>query len=245
MPITATDLNAYQSANMPEADGVTSGGAINANGRVKPFPQSGDTQPKADSTDAGDTQTLTIGGITDTGEWQEESKALTGTTQITFTNFTFTRILKMVLSGAATGTVTLFMNDGTTTIQSLAPGETSNRGLFYQSASDPSATRTRYEKLFWRNDHGTLTLNAAFVSLSADPQGKFRIAVEPSADDSVTDRLNEPAGSPAWTDDPTPIDITSLAAGVDVGVWVEQALGVADAAFNSSFTTKLEGTTAA
>ena len=165
-------------------------------------------------------------------------QALNGTTEVAFTK-SFERILKVVKSAATTGTVTVYMNDGTTAIVALAPAVTSNRRSFYDAASESSQV-IRYEKEYWKNENSTLTLNAAKLNLTADPSANIRIGVETSGSQTSTNRRTAPS-TVTFAD--TEIDITSLAAGASIGLWIEQTLGALAAAFKSTFTTQLSGTT--
>lgn len=243
MPIVAADLNAYQSAVMPEDDTTGSvGGAIATAGRVKPMPWPATEAPVVRSDNAADTMVATVGGLDGAGALVEDTRSLAGVAPQTYPT-SFSRILKLVLASAAAGTVTWYRNDNSTVVQSLAPGETSNRAMFYDAASAASQV-IRYEKLFWQNDHGTLTLNSAELELTADPQARIRVGDENTPDDTTTNRVTAPSGV-TFVNDSVVIDITSLAAGANNGLWAELDLPADDPAFNSSFTTQLNGTTAA
>ncbi len=241
MPITSAELVFYQSANMPENDTSTSGGAIATTGKVKTMPMASASVPKVASSAAGDTtQTITVTGRDAAGTIVSEVETLNGTTQVNFSQ-SFERILKVVLSATTTGNVTLYMNDGSTEIVVLEAGITSNRRLFYD-ASSSAAQETRYEKVYGKNEDPTLTLNSAIFKLTADPQARIKIGVESSADQSVANRDTAP-GSVSFVDDNVDVDITSLAAGASKGLWVQQQLPADDAAFKNTFTLELSGTT--
>jgi hypothetical protein len=242
MAIVAADLKKRGAANYPEADTGTSGGAISTTTQLKKFTQASNTAPKAASSNAADTMTLTLFGRLTTGVIDSEANALTGTTQITFTK-TFSSILKATLGSAAAGTVTIFMNNGSTVIVTIDPGFTKQIALFYASESEGS-TVVRYEKEHWSNTHESLTLQAANLKLTADPSAKIKVGVESSGSQSVTNRKTAP-GSVSFVDDNVDINLSTLAAGASVGIWVEQTLTANDTAFNSTYTTELRGTTAA
>ncbi len=243
MAITAADILKYQSANMPEADTGTSGGAISTVGKLEEFVQATATIPKAASSSAADTtQTLTITGRLATGVIDSDVMTLTGTGQVTFTK-SFAYILKAVLSAACAGIVTIYMNNGSTVIVAIPIGKTSNRRLFYDSVSGV-AEKVLYEKEYWKNEHATLTLNVALLRLTADASTKVKIGVETAGDQSSTNRLTAPTG-PTYVDDNVDIDITSLAAGASKGLWIQLTLAASDAAFVSNYTTRLSGTTVA
>ncbi len=245
MPIAASDLKKYQSANMPENDTGTSGGAVTTTGILANLVQASNTAPKAASSNAGDTMTLTITGRLASGAIDSEAIALTGTSQITFTK-TFERILKAVLGSAPAGTVTIYMNDGTTSIVAIPAGKTSVRRLFYDAASEAGET-FRYEKEYWRNEHGTLTLNNAVLRLTddagEDATHDIQIGLESSGSQSVTNRKTAP-GSVSFVDENVDVSISGgLAALASVGLWVRLRLSASASAKKSTFTTELAGTT--
>src|SRR5205807_2385776 len=147
--------------------------------------------------------------------------ALNGAAVVTST-LTYERLLKAVLaSGDASRTVTVRRATGDTLIATLEPNITSTRRLFYDSSSDPSVQKIRYEKFFLKNTHGTLQLNAAAVKLTADPSATIRIGCAPSKGDSatVTNRLTAPAGV-TFVDDNVSQSVPTgaLAAGESIGV---------------------------
>lgn len=243
MPIVAADLVKYGVANYPEADTGTSGGAISLVTALRRFVQASNTAPKAASSSAGDTtQTLTIFGRLMTGAADSEAITLNGTTQITFTK-TYIYLTKATLSATAAGTVTIFMNDGSTVIVTIAPGITKQIRLFNNSESEASQT-IRYEGEWWKNNHGSLTLQAAKIRLTADASAKIRIGLANGADQTVTNRKTAPS-SVTFVDDSVDIDVTSVAAGSSKQIWVEQTLTASDSPYNSTYTTELRGTTAA
>jgi hypothetical protein len=227
---------------MPENDTTTSGGAIATAGRVVQLVLAANDDVEALS-DGADTRTCTVTGRDATGAIVSDTITLNGTTPAQAgTPKTFERILKVVLSAAdGARTVTIRRAPGGATVVTLPPNITSQRALFYDSASEASQAK-RYEKIYWKNAHGSLTLNAAKLKLTADPQARIKIGVESSADQSVANRKTAPGGV-TFVDDNVDIDITSLAAGAAKGLWVEQDLPASDPAFKNTFTTQLAGTT--
>lgn len=242
MAIVAADLVKYGAANFPEADAGTVGGAISTVTRAISFVQASSTAPKAASSNAGDTMTLTIFGRLTTGAADSEAIALTGTSQITFTK-TFAYITKATLGSAAAGTVTIYMNNGSTVIVAIPAGITKNIRFFNNSESEASQA-IRYESEWWKNNHGSLTLLAAKIRLTADPAAKIRIGLANGADQTSTNRKTAPS-SVAFVDDSVDIDVTSVAAGGSKQIWVEQTLSANDSPYNQTYTTELRGTTAA
>lgn len=243
MPIAQADLVKYGAANYPEADTGTVGGAINTAFRLARFIQASNTAPKAASSAAGDTtQTLTLTGRNTAGVIVSETLTLNGTTQIVFTT-TFMYLTKAVLSATTTGTVTIYMNDGTTVMVAMPPTTTRNQRVFALSESE-AAQAIRYESEWWKNNHASLTLQAAKIRITADPAAKIRAGLAGATDQTATNRKTAPSAV-TFVDDNVDIDVTSVAAGGTKQIWVEQTLAANDTAFNSTYTTELRGTTAA
>lgn len=246
MPIVAADLKTYGVASLPEADGVTSGGAIALLSRPDLTQFSAAAIPEAVSTSAADTMNCTVRARLASGAINEETKALTGTTPVTFASVE--RILKITLASPAAGTVTVKEGVSGTTRVTLVIGDTISYALFDSSAS-AAAAETRYEKLFKKNTHGTLDLSSAELKLTADPDSKMMAAEATTKDDSgsVADRNTDtkPATSGTFVDDNAAIAVPSspLAAGEAIGMWLEQSLTGGDSAYRSTFTTQLGGTT--
>ncbi|MCI0488924.1 MAG: hypothetical protein L0229_20220 [Blastocatellia bacterium] len=245
MAIVAADLKGYLSASMPENDTDTSGGAIDTAGRFEITDIVATDQVTVIS-DGADTRTVTITGRDAAGGIVSEALVLNGATRVVGAQL-FERILKIVLSaGDGTRTVTVTRDDSPTftVIATLGPNITKARRLFYDSASESGAT-TRYEKEFWKNEHGTLQLNNATVKLTADPSAKIEIGVATAKDDtgSVTNRKTAPGGV-TFVDDGVAQNVPTgaLAAGETIGVWVKMVLAGSAAPVKSTFTTELAGT---
>lgn len=245
MSIVAADLVAHLPANLPEDDVSTAGGARVSTSRPLDSQFAASAQPYIESDNAGDTtQTVTIEGRDTGGGVISEAKTLNGTTPVAFTN-TFERILNTIISAACTGTVLIKQGSGGTTRHTFAPGELKN-AIFFQRSSSSGSIEIRYEKVFLTNTHGTLTLNSAQVTLTADPDSRFRIGVHTSKDDTatITDRTTTPGGI-TFVDDSTAQNVPTgqLDAGEAIGVWIEQNLPASDAARKTTFTVQLSGTT--
>lgn len=243
MPIVAADLIARSAASVPENDTSTAGGALSTTSRPDV------TQLTANSviavvSDGVDTRTVTITGRNAAGAVATEALVLAGATEVVGTS-TFERLLKIDLSAAdAARTVTVRQGAGGATRATLTPNET-KRHIFFQRSASEAAAASRYEKLFWENAHATLTLNDADVTLTADPSAKIKIALATAKGDagSVANRKTSPGLT--FSDDNVVLTVPTglLAAGEEIGVWVEQALLANDAAYRSTFTTRLRGTT--
>jgi len=245
MPVVSSDLIYYLSGNRPTDDVSTSGGAIDTTARLLDQQVSANEAPSAVSDAAGDTAVdVTIVGRSGTGAEQTETNTLNGTTPVAFTS-TFDRILSITLSGAATGTVTISnATDGT--IHTFAPGELVGAILFQKADSQSGSAVTYYEKLFVKNTNGASALNAAELTLTADPTAVLQIAAASAKDDaeSVANRATAPAAVSAFADDNTAVSVPTgiLDVGEAIGVWFELSLSAGQAATVTSGTLQVSGT---
>lgn len=237
-----TDVKCFASANMPEADTTASGGAIDTTTLVEFTDLATNGTLEVLSSSAADTMNLTIVGRDAGKAIASETKALNGTTVVSFTT-TLERLLKATLASAAAGTITIRRSGGGATLATLAAGQLKVRRLFYDAASEAGAT-TRFEKVFFKNTHGVDTLSAAAVVLSADPAATVRIGVAAAKGDtgSVANRKTSPGVT--FVDDGVSqaVPTSVLAAGETIGVWVEMARGANAAAIKNTFTMQLSGT---
>ena len=248
MPVASTDLVLEASVNMPIDDVGTTGGAQDAKRRPVFTQMSVNDTVEAISDNAGDTQNLTIRARDAAGNIVTETKAMNGTTLISFSTLgTVERILSAELASDAVGIITVRRTTGPTTISTIPATERGVMIVFQDSASDPSATKVRYEKMFWENKHGSLSLTNAKVTLTADPSSKLNFDLEDAVDDtnSATNRLTAPTGNiGAWIGVGTALALPgdgNLDSGEAIGMWLRQSLGVGDAPIKDTFDTKLEG----
>ena len=244
MPIVAADLVAYNCVNRPTNETATGGGAIDL--KVRPtFTQlAADDDTEYVSTSTLDTQSSTVNGRSATGANVQEVLTLTGATVKTGTQV-FERILDQLLVSGAIGTVTFRRQPAGATIFTIVPPERGCSALFKRSASE-SGIAIRYDKTFWRNAHATLTLSAATVMLTADPDARIRQGVHTAKGDSVSiaNRKAAPAGVTFVDDNVSQaVPTNALAAGENIGVWWEQNLPASDPAHKTTFTSQLAGTT--
>lgn len=243
MSILNTDLVAYASANLPADDVSTSGGAIDTTRRPV-FTQLTANAIIAAVSDGADTRTVTVTGRDSTGALVTDSFALTGTSEKDGV-VVFERVLKIELSATdASRTVTVKQGAAGSTIATIPPTEIGFYALFQFSASSTSAI-TRYEKLFWKNNNGSLTLNAAQVTLTADPATKITIGLASTVGDSgsVTNRVTAPAGVTfVGVNTAQSVPGSALAPAAAIGVWIKESLAINDAAQRQTFTTQLSGT---
>ena len=248
MAIAASDLIALGALSRPEDDVSTSGGAIDVDNRPEFTEIASDDDLEVVSANAGDTtQLATVTARNTAGAVVTEGVTLNGTTAVIFSTIgVIERVLKFVLDADAAGIVTLRRSVAGATVSTVPIGERGFYRMFLLSASESGAVE-RYEKIFWKNAHATLTLNSAGVDLTADPSSRIKFGIETAKDDtvSVTNRKTVPS-NPTFVDDNNEQSVPSgvLAAGETIGTWIEQGLLSSDAPFKSSFTTKLAGTSA-
>lgn len=248
MAVQSSDLVSYLSANRPEDDTSTSGGAIDAAAREldKQLTSADTIDAVSDGTDSRD---LTIVGRDASGSVVQETITLNGTTTVSGSQ-TFERILNMELS-ASDGSRTVTVTDGDSgdgTLHTFNPSET-DAAITFQRAASESAQTIRYEKVFVRNDVGDGTsLNSASVELTADPGSNIEIAVEDAINDngSVANRETAPGGITAdgFVDDNTSVDVPggTLGDGDAIGVWVKMTLSAGQNPSTSSYSVQVSGT---
>lgn len=251
MPIVAADIVAYGSASMPDDDTpVNIGGAIDLTIRVVFTDIVATDQIEALSDNAGDTtQNLDIFGRNAAGEIINESNLLTGTSVVLWTA-TYERVLKAVLDASTTGVITVRDQDTDTTIMLFASGELEIRRPFYDSAADESggASRDYHDKIFFKNNHASLTLTNAVVKENADPSGNVAFSLESTLDGSDTNgggnnRLVAPGGHTFDSTDKNVANSQNLTALAAQGCWLRLTLAAGAAANNTTVTMRVTGNT--
>lgn len=250
MPVVSTDLVLYASANLPDADTGSAGGAIDLLRRLDFTQLAANAAIEAVSSAAGDTMNLTIEARRPDGSVVSETKALNGTTAIDFTvNGTVERILKAELASAPAGTITVRSDGAGTTYRTIAAGERGFWMMFRKTSSDPAAQRDYFTKAFWKNNHATLALQSAVVKQNADPDARITHLLASAKADTATstNRLTAPAAGD--TQDPDTFDDTdktvpggTLGAGETIGVWLRLRLPAADVPHRTTYTLELSGT---
>jgi hypothetical protein len=241
MSIATTDLVLYDSANSPTADTGTSGGAVATTSRPELTQFSAPAIVQIVS-DGADTRTVTVTGRLASGIIDTEAIVANGTTPVSGAK-TFERILKLVTTTNASRTISVKEGAGGTVRATITPNETTRRVMFYDSASSPSGSVARYEKAFFQNNHGTLALTDATVTLTADPAARIKIALAASKGDSGSVAARTTSPGLTFSDDGVVLSVPTgnLAAGENIGVWVEQTLPTSDPATKSTFTVQLAG----
>lgn len=244
MSITAAELIAYGVASIPTDDVSTTGGAIDATRRPV-FTQISSAEKVKVSSSAADTRNCTVVGRDVTGAVVSETFALNGATPVVSTN-TYERIQSVNLATTNANTVTVVGNTSATTFATIPPTETGFYMMF-QNAFSTGSTQTRYEKFFWKNTDGALTLTSATMTLTADPSSLMNMGIETSlgGTDTVTNRTTAPSG-PTFVGTSTAQSLPSsgnLAAAATIAVWMKQTLASNNAAQKNNFTTQLAGNT--
>lgn len=243
MPVVASDLIAYSPANRPSDDVSTGGGAISLLVRPVFNVLTAIDDLEAVSSSPSDTGVLTVVGRGTDGLLLTVNITLAGTT-VVITPSLFERILSVTYASAAVGTITLRRRDGGPNVCVIPAGEQAVSALF-KAAVGEAAQAVRYDKFFFKNIHGSLTLSSAVVRLIADPAAKIRIGLATSKNDTatITNRKTAPAGITFFDDN---VDIAvpggTLEAGSAIGVWVEQTAAAAEQAINTTFSVHITGT---
>lgn len=251
MPIVASDIVAYGSASMPDDDTPTGiGGAISTTKRVVFTDIVATDEIEILSDNAGDTtQTITVYGRNAAGELVNDVATLNGVSVVTITGTAFERVLKIIKSASTTGTVTVRDQDTDTTIATMEPALLEIRRPFYDAAADASggSTRNYYDKIFFKNDHGSLTLTSAVVKEQADPQTVVDFDLESTLDGTDTNgagnRQTHTGGYTFDSADKNVANSQNLTAGSAQGCWLRLQLTAGLGAQNTSVTMRVSGNT--
>lgn len=247
MPIVAADLIAFSPLNRPEDDTSTGGGGRDVDARPAFTQLAANDDIEVLSDNAGDTtQVVTGDGRDATGAFVTATATLNGLTAVILSPATiFERVLSASMSADAVGIVTVRRSVAGATVGTIPIGERVFSALFIKSTSEAAAA-TRYDKFFWINNHGTLSLTTAKVQTTADPAAVIRQGVHTTKDDTATiaNRKTAPAGVTFVADSVQQnVPTGTLAAGEAIGIWIEQALVADNAPIRSTFTHELAGET--
>jgi len=250
MPIVAADIVAYGSATMPDDDTPTNiGGAISLTKRVVFVDIVATDEIEILSSNSGDTtQTITVHGRNAAGELVNDVATLSGVGVVLISGTAFERVLKIIKSASTTGTVTVRDQDTDTTIASMEPAVLEIRRPFYDAAADASggSTRTYYDKIFFKNNHGTLTLTSAVIIEQADPQTVVAFMLPATLDDTGDNGASNRQTAPAGTFDSANKNVANsqnLTAGAAQGCWLELTLTAGLGAQNTTVTMRVSGNT--
>jgi hypothetical protein len=252
LPIVAANIIAFGSASMPDDDTPTGiGGAIDLTTRVVFTDISAtDTVEMLSDNGADTSQTVTIFGRNAAGEIISELETLDGANEQT-TTATFERILKIVMSATAAGTVTIRKQTDDVEIAVLEPGVTQIRRPFYDASAEASggAERDYYEKIFFWNDHATLSLTAAILKEQADPSSNIDFDIEASLDgtddNGAGNRQTHDGGYTFDSNDKNVVNSQNLTAQTAQGCWLRLKLPAGEASANDTITMRVTGNTTA
>lgn len=180
MSVVATDFRLYGAANMPEDDSSLVGGAVDLTTKVVHVALAAADTIDLVSDDAGDTdQVYTLYGYDASGSKVTEDISANGLSTVNGAQ-TFERVTKIdKKSGSAlAGTITFTRHTGGSTIVTMESAADAAAGSeideirtpFYGIASDPDNAKVAYEKVFFRNNNGTITLTDAVIRLMDGPE---------------------------------------------------------------------------
>lgn len=243
MPLTSDDLVLYASQNTPTDDTSQSGGAIDATMRLLSVWMT-ETSSIELVSDGPDTRQATITARKPDGTIASETLTLNGTTPVQ-TSGSYESLLRVILSATSPDrTVTVSQVSSSQVLHRIAPGERGATSLFVNAASDPAQETHRYEKVFWKNVHPSLSLTEAAVTLALDQAGTIQIGMEAAknGNGSVANRRTVPGGV-GFVDDnvPLPVPGNSLGPGEAIGVWVRLYLRALHPPVRSKFTLRISG----
>lgn len=264
MAVTAADLILYNSANTPEDDSSTAGGAWNnlskvLNTDIQDITLNDTGLLEVVSDDAGDTvQTLTITGRSTAGSVVTEDFSLNGTSPQTGSQV-FERVLKCNLDQFTTGTITISSVESSSGLGTMegstdAPGSsgvTELRRPFYAWTANASggATKVGYEKVFLGNTNTTTALLSATVTLTGDATSytgiDFKTSDAVDESESVANRVTEPSNTSGnWDNFEKPVPGIDLQPGGRIGLWIRNTLPAGTNPGNSNITFQIDGTSA-
>ena len=249
MPVAA-DLVAYASASMPDADSGVNGGAVDPLRRISFTQLAADDDIEAVSSAAGDTvPTITVEARDAAGSIRSQTIALTGTTPVILATLgVVNRVLKVELSAACAGIITVRRSPSGASLSTIPIGERGFLAIFRKVASDPALTVNRYTKFFWRNNHASQALTSAVVKQNADPDARIMHLLANAKGDTATtaDRTTAPAAA-ATLDPDTFDDADKNVPGADlgalesIGVWLRLQLPSADSPHRTTYTSEITG----
>lgn len=247
MPIVAADLIAFSPLNRPEDDTSTGGGGRDVDHRPAFTQLAANDDIEVVSDNAVDTtQVVTVDGRDATGAFVTATATLNGLSAVILSPATvYERALSAIMDADAVGIVTVRREAAAGDLANIPIGERGFSALFIKSASEASPA-TRYDKFFWLNNHGTLSLTTAQVQTTVDPAAVIRQGVHTAKDDTATiaNRKTAPAGVTFVADSvQQAVPTNTLAAGEAIGIWIEQALAADNAPVRSTFTHELAGET--
>ena len=250
MPLSTSDLKWYGSESMPEDDVTIAGGDIDLTTKVIFTDISTTDNITVISDSAGDTGDIVITGRLSSGIIDTETLTLNGTTRVVGSKL-FERILKITVDADTDGTVTI-TRDNTPTYTVIATIEVGIRKvvrLFYDAAGDAAggSTRNFYQKIFLKNEHGSIALTNARIAESADPTTFITFDLESAKDSdnsTVDSRLDQAPASgmlSSFSNSTKNIPGTYLGAGEYIGVWLKMAVPAGTSPTKNTYSLRTTG----
>ncbi len=250
MGLNASGLILYGSVNMPEADGLTAGGAITGNIKVV-FDNADKTNVPSGklgivSATAGDNAQVWFYGRNAGGNLINEMVTTNGVTPVSGT-LTYERLLKVAATGTGFHNYTLTVRDEQhQTVVTLESGIHSVRRPFYATSAEAAggAAKDYYEKVFLKNTDSTYALLGAQIHETADPSTFITFALGTAQNDTetVASRLNTaPTAVSAFSSLGKSVPGTDLNAGSGISVWLKLSLAAGASAQNTTYTIQASG----
>lgn len=250
MAVNTGDLVTYCSANMPESDAVTSGGAINSAVKATFVDIQSNGNIKVSSTAGGDTsQTVTTYGRNSSGVIISESLNLNGTNLITG-SANFSRIMKCAVSASHAGTINVNRVSDNLNLISMESGVTGIRRLFYNATAEAAGGNTKvfYEQVYLKNNNtGSALLNGTISEL-ADTSNfvGFGLASGFNTSISITGRAGVgPTGVSAFDNTAKNMPGSgNLLPNENLAIWLQLSVPAGTAPNTGSWTFQVNGATA-
>ena len=235
------DIILFASANMPEDDTATSGGAIDLDTRLELTQLVADAALEVVSSAAGDTtQQVTVEARDSAGVVASQTVTLNGTTPVDFTTLgVVARVLQVSMNADAAGIVTLRVDGAGATVGTIPIGERGFLCVHREGAASAGSTQDFYYKGFIKNT-GAQTLASGTVIETADPPGRVTFALAATVNDtaSVANRKTSPGLS--FTNGSTALP-ASLAPADAIGIWFKFSHPASDGDQNTSVAIKIAG----
>jgi hypothetical protein len=249
MAITAADIVAWGSAVMPIDDTVLNiGGAIDLTKKIIFNRVGAAAAMEALSSNGGDnTQTLNADFLTPAGVLDSEVHNLNGLAVVNYVKQEGV-MLRLTKNADSAGIVTFRKAGAGATIATLEAAVRIVTVPFFNENSDSSTQKTYYDKIFIKNQHGSLSLTSAAVVLQADTQGVISFALDPalngnSSNGAGNNRQVAPAGY-VFNTAQKAIPGNTFTFGSAIGVWLKCLLPIGKTAFDTTFTIRVVGDTA-
>lgn len=240
----AGEIHYYLSANRPEDDVSTSGGAVDMKMMLMDRDcdelngGAGDTIDFV-STAAGDNCNVSVGGWQPDGTWATEVVVLNGTNHVQSAN-TYLHLRKVEMAADAVGVVTVaeFNVGAPIALFTIPIGSRGRAALFLNAAAEAGggATVDLYEKVFAVNDgDGALSGCKGWMSEDEDAELKWDCELDAGGitvtggNESVANRLTEPTdgvGAYVWADHATAPAAHDFGDAEDGNLIVNEAQGI-------------------